>query len=75
MGLGIFHQRNVRPAAPAQAVAEAGNKFQSRRAAAHDDDVTQRLVIYGLAGVHRRNLRQVARQPITPARLHPLHVE
>jgi hypothetical protein len=50
------------------------NKFQSRRAAAHDDDVAQRLVMQGLVGVRRRQLGQVVRQLITAVRLNLLHI-
>ena len=39
-----------------------------------DDDMVQRLVIQGLAGVHRRHLRQGRRQPISPTLCHPVHV-
>src|ERR1700692_838670 len=39
-------QPDARHPAPAQAVAEPGRKFESRRAAAHDDDLAQRLVVW-----------------------------
>jgi hypothetical protein len=75
MRSGMIHQRDARPPAPAQAVAESGRKFESRRAAAHDDDLAQRLVVWGRVKGHRRHLRQVARQPIAPASRDLVHVE
>jgi hypothetical protein len=52
-----IHQRDARQPAPAQAVAEPGRKFESRRTAAHDDNLAQRLVVWRRVNSRRRHLR------------------
>jgi len=52
---GTFHQRDARPPAPAEAVAEPGDELQPRRAAAHHHNLVQTLIFKGpvRAGCHR----------------------
>src|ERR1700686_3706054 len=70
-----IHQRDVRERAPAKAAAEPGRKYESCRAAAHDDDLVQRFVGWGRVDVHRRPLRQAGRELIASAFRYLLHDE
>ena len=56
---GVLHQRDPGPLAPAEAVAEPGDEFKPRRAAAYHNDFVQIVFTWPISTVRNHSRRIV----------------